>query len=90
MRRHVGPSSDDLPSQRRYPCSISGTGIRVGRYSVPCSGFAELVGTEGGSASARGPHENPINDHADLVESKFMDSDERKTLSQKQGQDLAE
>jgi hypothetical protein len=28
----------------------------------------------------RGPHENPINDDADLVESKAVDKDERKTL----------
>ena len=60
--------------------SCIGTGIRVGRYSVPCPRFAELVGTAGGNASERGPHENPINDDADLVESKFVDSDERKTL----------
>ena len=63
--------------------SYIGTGIKVGRAfrsSVPCSGFAEVVGTAGGNASARGPHENPINDDADLLESKVTDNDERRTL----------
>ena len=59
--------------------SYIGTGIKVGRvvpFSVPCSEFAEVVGTAGGNASARGPHENPINE---LVESKVVDKDERRT-----------
>ena len=34
----------------------------------------------GGNASAKGPHENPINDDAELEESKPMDKDERRTL----------
>ena len=49
------------------------------RFSVPCSGLAE-VGTAGGNASAKGPHENPINDDVELVESKAVDKDERRTL----------
>jgi hypothetical protein len=68
--------------------SCMGTGIKVGRvfrFSVPCSGSAaaaaEVVGKAGGNASARGPHENPINDDgAELVESKAADKDERRTL----------
>ena len=63
--------------------SYIGTGIkgrRVFRFSGSCSGFAEVVGTAGRNASARGPHENPINDDADLVESKAVDNDERRTL----------
>ena len=63
--------------------SYIGTSIKVGRvfrFSVPCCGFAEVVGTAGGNASNRGPHENPINDDADLVESKAEDKDGRRTL----------
>jgi hypothetical protein len=39
-----------------------------------------VVGAAGGNASARGPHENPINDDAALVELKAVDKDERRTI----------
>lgn len=53
----------------------------------------ELVVIAGGNALARGPHENPINDDAELVESKGdVDKDECRTYlmhSLKLGQNLA-
>ena len=63
------------------PTSPGGVGTNklVAGVSFPCSGFT-VVGAAGGNASARGPHENPINDDADLVESKAVDKDERRTL----------
>ena len=63
------------------PPSTTGVGTNklAAGVSFPCSGFTLLVAA-GGKASARGPHENPINDDADLEESKAMDKDERRTL----------
>ena len=59
---------------------VVGTNKLVAGVSFPCSGFTEVMGAAGGNASARGPHENPINDDEDLVESKAVVKDERRTL----------
>ena len=74
----AGVGTDKLASGVSY----IGTGFKVGRvfpFSVPFSGIAEAVDTAGGNASARGPHENPINDDADFAESKTVDNEERRT-----------
>ena len=70
------------------PSLVVGIGtnkLAAAGVSFPCSGFTtEVMGAAaaaaGGNASARGPHENPINDDADLEESKAVDKDERRTL----------
>jgi hypothetical protein len=57
-----------------------GTNKSAAGVSFPCSGFTEVVGAAGGNASARGPQENPINDDADLEESKAVNKDQRRKL----------